>query len=548
MDSKSDKGGTSADNSRLDLQELTDPRETLERLRRSEMRYRRLFETAQDGILILEAEGGHIVDVNPFLLDFLGYEDAELFGKQLWEIGLFGDIEANREAFRVLIDKGFIRYDDLPLKTKDGKAKAVEFVSNVYNVGEERVIQCNIRDITDRKTAETNLQIMEDKLRQSKKLEAMGRLSGGIAHDFNNMLTAINGYTGLALTLVEPKTVLHGYLTQVLIAGERSSALTRQLLAFSRQQILEPRILGLNAVVVEMQPMLERLIGKAVSLGRNLDQELGCIRADPVQMQQILMNLVVNASDSMPEGGEITVSTRNAKLEGAYARLHPDVALHDFVLLTVSDNGSGMTPEVLVKAFDPFFTTKEFGKGTGMGLATVQGIVEQSCGHIVAESALGKGTVIRIYLPHAHGKEECPEGLAPSHGNGERGGETILIAEDEPMVREFVRHTLENHGYRILVADNGIAALELMRKTEGPIEILLTDLMMPGMNGRELAKNYSQERPGGAVLFMSGHIGDLSFEQNLMEGGVDFIQKPFTSEKLFEAVRGVAVRSGSKPG
>jgi two-component system, cell cycle sensor histidine kinase and response regulator CckA len=418
----------------------------------------------------------------------------------------------------------------------------------VYAAGEERVIQCNIRDITDRKTAETNLEMMEDKLRKSKKLEAMGRLSGGIAHDFNNMLTAITGYAGLALTLVEPKTVLHGYLTQVLIAGERSSALTRQLLAFSRQQILEPRILGLNAVVAEMQPMLERLIGKAVSLGRNLDPELGCIRADPVQMQQILMNLVVNASDSMPGGGEITVSTRNAKLDGAYARLHPDVALHDFVLLTVSDSGSGMTPEVLVKAFDPFFTTKEFGKGTGMGLATVQGIVEQSCGHIVAESVLGKGTVIRIYLPLASGTEECPEVPTPSHANGERGGETILIAEDEPMVREFVRHTLENHGYRILEAENGIAALELMRKTEGSIEILLTDLMMPGMNGRELARIYSQERPDAAVLFMSGHIGDLSFEQNLMEAGMDFIQKPFTSAKLLEAVHGAAVRSGSKPG
>jgi two-component system cell cycle sensor histidine kinase/response regulator CckA len=548
MESESDKGGTSADNSQLELNDLTDPHETLGRLRRSEMRYRRLFETAQDGILILEAKGGHIIDANPFLLEFLGYENAEMFGKQLWQIGLFEDIEANREAFRVLIEKSFIRYDDLPLKTKDGKAKAVEFVSNVYTVGEERVIQCNIRDITDRKAAEVNLRQTEEKLRQSKKLEAMGRLSGGIAHDFNNMLTAINGYTGLALNLVEPETVLHGYLTQVLLAGERSSALTRQLLAFSRQQILAPQVLRLNSVVVEMQPMLERLIGEAVSLGRSLEPELGCIRADPVQMQQILMNLVINASDSMPQGGDITISTRNARLDGAYARLHPDAALRDFVLLTVSDSGTGMTPEVLVQAFDPFFTTKEFGKGTGMGLATVQGIVEQSGGHIVVESALGKGTVFRIYLPITHDMEDCPAEPSPSHGSEERGGETILIAEDEPMVRAFVLHTLGNYGYRVLEAENGVAAQELMRKTECRIDMLLTDLMMPGMNGRELARRYSDTHPDGVVLFMSGHTDDLIFQQNLVEDGVDFIQKPFTPAKLIDAVRGMLVRGVSKPG
>ncbi|MEO6094535.1 MAG: ATP-binding protein [Fibrobacteria bacterium] len=544
MDSESDKGGTSADDSQFELHELTDPHGTLDRLRRSEMRYRRLFETAQDGILILEADGGLIVDANPFLLKFLGYEAAELFGKQLWEIGLFEDIEANREAFRVLIEKGFIRYDDLPLKTKDGKARAVEFVSNVYTVGEERVIQCNIRDITDRKAAEVILRQTEEKLRQSKKLEAMGRLSGGIAHDFNNMLTAINGYTGLALTLVEPETVLHGYLTQVLLAGERSSALTRQLLAFSRQQILAPRILNLNDVVIEMQPMLERLIGDAVSLGRNLERQLGCIRADPVQMQQILMNLVINASDSMPKGGEIIISTRNARLDGDYARLHPEASLLDFVLLTVSDSGKGMTPEVLMQAFDPFFTTKEFGKGTGMGLATVQGIVEQSNGHIVVESSLGKGTDFRIYLPLTPYAENCSEGTSPSNCIVESGGETILIAEDEPMVRAFVRHTLGNAGYRVLEADNGILALEVLREIEGPIEMLVTDLMMPGMNGRELARQYLEDRPDGVVLFMSGHIDDLIFQQNL-EAGTDFIQKPFTPAKLVEAVRGILVRAVS---
>ncbi len=516
--------------------DFTEPIESVDRLRRSEIRYRRLFETAQDGILLLDAEGGHIFDANPFLLNFLGYSHVELVGKQLWEIGLFHDIEANRSAFRTLKEKGFIRYDDLPLKTKQGLSREVEFVSNVYDVGDERVIQCNIRDVTSRKDAEKALFRSQESLRQSKKLEAMGRLSGGIAHDFNNMLTAINGYAGLALSMVEADGPLHDYLSQILLAGERSTALTRQLLAFSRQQILAPKILSINTVVSDMYAMLERLIDGSVILKRDLDPVLGCVKADLVQMQQILMNLVINARDSMSRGGKITIKSRNAEVDGDYALRHPEAAGQAYVMLSVSDTGTGMTKKVLAQAFDPFFTTKAFGKGTGMGLATVQGIVEQSGGHILVDSSPGKGSSFRIYLPRTDHEADCSAPVPSAEVAGDRGGEVVLLAEDETVVRAFVAKALEKYGYTVLQAANGIEALAVLESHQGPIHMLLTDLMMPNLNGRELAQHFNRLRPDSRVLFMSGHTDDIIFQQDLMAEGVSFIQKPFTASQLAKAM------------
>lgn len=542
LDEKARKRTDLREQVQTQLQSRTERKEAEVRLRRSEERYRRLFESARDGILILDAEGGHIADVNPFLSDFLGYTREELLGKQLWEIGLFKDIEANQEAFRILQEKGFIRYEDLPLKTKQGLSRDVEFVSNSYPVGDDTVIQCNIRDITERNEAQKAFHISEESLRQSKKMEGMGKLSGGIAHDFNNILTAVNGYAEMALSMAEPGGNQYGYLAEILKAGERATALTKQLLAFSRQQVLVPKVLRLNAIVTEMHGMLASLIGETVHIRQNLDPGLGRVQADVVQIQQILMNLVINAGDSMPQGGGITISTSNAYLDGEYAAQHPDVATKDYVLLSVRDTGTGMDADVKGRIFDPFFTTKELGKGTGMGLATVHGIVEQSKGHITVESSPGNGSTFRVYLPRTDREEEIPVVVPGAEDAGDHGSGIVLLVEDDAVVRTLVRKVLETHGYTVLEAANGAVAMAISQTHEDPISLLLTDLMIPGMNGRELARRFMRMRPEGQVLFMSGYTNDIAAQQDLVDEGGLFIQKPFSPGGLAEAVREVLKR------
>ncbi|MEO7425511.1 MAG: ATP-binding protein, partial [Fibrobacteria bacterium] len=462
----------------------------------------------------------------------------------LWELGFFQDTESNRQAFRLLKERGYVRYDDLPLRTKDGSSREVEFVSNIYAVDEQWVIQCNIRDITARKLAEKALSISETSLRQSQKLEAMGRLSGGIAHDFNNLLTVITGYADLAQTMVAPEGALRDTLDEILKAGERATGLTRQLLAFSRQQILAPKILGLNAIITDMRVMLARLIGESLFIFDDLDPDLGFVKVDLVQMQQILMNLVINARDSMPNGGEITITTRNSDLDREYAEEHPEVARENYVMLSVRDRGTGMAPDVKARIFDPFFTTKQIGKGSGMGLATVQGIVGQSGGYIMVESSLGKGSEFRIYLPRMKKEEQTPEIMTPmGDKDAYRGSETVLLAEDEEMVRTLVRTVLELSGYKVLESDGGAAALALARTYAGTIDLLLTDMLMNGLSGRELAESFLLLRPDTRVLFMSGYSDDLVIEDGLLgkEGG--FVQKPFAPTQLIKAVREALDRS-----
>jgi two-component system, cell cycle sensor histidine kinase and response regulator CckA len=399
--------------------------------------------------------------------------------------------------------------------------------------------ELDFRDIAGRKKADKTLQFSEEALRQSKKMEAMGKLSGGIAHDFNNMLTAINGYAGMALSMAEPQSELHGYLTQVMKAGDRATELIKQLLAFSRQQTLAPRILEPNTIVYDMHVMLSRLIGESVGLRLDLDPNLGHIKADTVQIQQILMNLVINARDAMPRGGEITIMTRNADLDRAYAILHPEAGDYDYVLLSVRDTGVGMDADVEARAFDPFFTTKEIGKGTGMGLATVKDIVEKSGGHITVESVLGKGSTFRIFLPRRD--QEAVEPAIPTivDAAGEQGAETVLLAEDDPIVREFIRKALERYGYKVLEAANGAMAMELIGAHGSPIDLLLTDLMMPDLNGWEVARNFLRMRTEGRVLFMSGYSEDSVARRDLIEAGGRFIQKPFTTPQLAAMIRDV---------
>ena len=521
----------------VEFQDVTDHKAAENLLKRSEDRYRRLFETAQDGILILDAQEGRIMDVNPFLAKLLGYSKEELLSKELWEIGLFKDIDANREAFKTLQEKGYVRYDDLPLKTKDGQKKEVEFVSNVYKVGDGEVVQCNIRDVTERKQTQEALHDAEENLRQSQKTEALGKLSGGIAHDFNNLLTAINGYADLCLGMEGQEGLMREYLSEILKAGQRASTLTHQLLAFSRKQILAPKVLNLSGIVTEVLSLLRRLIGENIKITTILDHELWLTRADPGQIHQVLLNLAVNARDALPNGGEIIIRTRNVKSDEFDPLPKDGQKPLQYAMLSVSDNGTGMNSEVMARIFDPFFTTKDFGKGSGMGLATVDGIVKQSGGQIKVESVLGEGSTFSIYLHRVDGEEEKPETRAVLKAERLRGTETILMVEDDAIVRNFTRRTLELHGYKVLEAEDGENALFMCEKHEGTIHLLLTDILMPGMNGRELADRFKMDHPHTPTLFMSGYTDEVVVHMGLLEEGDRFIQKPFAPAYLVEIVR-----------
>ena len=377
---------------------------------------------------------------------------------------------------------------------------------------------------------------LEEQLRQSQKMEGIGRLAGGIAHDFNNLLTAILGYAELMEAQLPDDEDLRSSLHEIRIAGERAAALTRQLLAFSRRQVLQPRILDLNLVVSEMEKLLRRLIGEDVVLTTRLDPGLASVRADPGQLEQVLMNLAVNARDAMPGGGTLTIETRNAQLDAVFAAAHPCARVGRYVVLVVADTGTGMSAEVLSHAFEPFFTTKEQGKGTGLGLATAYGIVAQSDGFITIESAPGLGTTFRIHFPRVAGRASVS-----SSGNRQRvsprGAETILLVEDEPGVRRLSRTILESLGYHVLEAASGEKALEVARAHVGEIHLVATDVIMPGMSGRVLWDRLRPLRPRTRVLFVSGYTDDAIAPHGVLESGTAFLQKPFTPHGLAEKVR-----------
>jgi len=502
-----------------------------EALRASEARYRRLFETAQDGILILDGHSGLIIDVNPFLINLLDYPREEFIGKTLWDIGPFRNIEASKAAFRELQDKEYIRYEDLPLEARDGRRVNVEFVSNVYGVNGKSVIQCNIRDITARKRAEE----VDERLRQSQKMEAIGQLAGGVAHDFNNLLGVILGYCELLELGLAPDDSKRRMVEQIHNAGDHATALTRQLLAFSRRQVMRPAVLDLNRVITGMETMLRRLIGEHIEITTALLPDLGRVKADPSQIEQILMNLAVNARDAMPSGGTLTIETTNVELEDDDARQRAEVKAGSYVMLAMSDTGVGMDRETQARIFEPFFTTKRPGQGTGLGLSTVYGIVKQSAGYIYAYSEMGKGTTFRVYLPRVGGEAEIlkREEKLSTHG----GTETILLVEDNAPLRELARTMLEGLGYAVLDVGHPSEAIRTAERHDGPIPLLITDLLMPQINGRVLAKTLTAARPEMKVLYTSGYSSVACVEQGELEPGCPLLEKPFTREALAKRVR-----------
>jgi hypothetical protein len=411
---------------------------------------------------------------------------------------------------------------------RDGSTFPINLAVTEFQLHNRRYFVAIVRDISEQKT-------LEAQLHQSQKMEAFGQLAGGVAHDFNNLLTVISGYSELLLAMLPADDEKRGMVTDIRDAGNRAASLTRQLLAFSRRQIIQPRVLDLNAVVADVERMLRRVIGEDVQLVTVLQPAISAVRADPVQVEQVILNLAVNSRDAMPDGGMLTIETSEVELGESYTNAYADVRPGRFVMLAIRDTGSGITPEVKARLFEPFFTTKGVGRGTGLGLAVVQGIVSQSDGIIDVETGAGAGTTFRIYLPAV---EEQPAtlpdaGLEPSPS----GSEAVLLVEDDDSVRGVTAVALRGFGYTVVAARSGRAALELMTSRPERIDLLVSDVVMPDMNGRELSELLLARYPEMRVLFLSGYTDDAVVRHGVLRAEVAFLQKPFTPIVLATKVR-----------
>jgi nitrogen-specific signal transduction histidine kinase len=382
----------------------------------------------------------------------------------------------------------------------------------------------------------TDRRALEDQFRQAQKMEAVGRLAGGVAHDFNNLLMVISGYAEVILAQVDPASPLHEKGRAIQLAADRATTLTRQLLAFSRKQLLELKVVDVNAIVQDMERLLRPLIGENIDLVTILSPQAAHTRADAGQLEQVIMNLVVNAKDAMPTGGKLTLRTENVVLDENHRGGQQFIRPGNYVTLLVSDTGMGMDRETQSRIFEPFFTTKEKGKGTGLGLSTVYGIVKQSGGYVVVQSELGRGTTFHIYLPHVEGAAEKHSVAVPEAVGGT---ETILLVEDEESVRHLVRDTLSAKGYQVVEAENGETGMAAAARHQGNIDLVITDVVMPGMGGREMVKQLIETRPETKVLYLSGYTEDAIVSDGSIEKGTAFLQKPFTLQSLSRKVREV---------
>jgi two-component system cell cycle sensor histidine kinase/response regulator CckA len=748
-------------------------------LRASEIRYRRLFEAARDGILILDAVTGEITAVNPFLADLLGYSTPTIVGKKLWDLGPLQNIKESKVRFKALQSQQSIRYDDLPLETSDGRTIDVELISNLYRSEEEQVVQCNVRDITERKRVEkehqasderyatlfayapdgiliadresryldanpsmcrmlgysrdeliglhasdivapaetphiapalvliaesaeyhrewqfrrkdgstfpaeviatampngnllamirnvternqsdmvlrrteermrftlesahigvwdmdylsgvlqwsnvleeqyglapgtfdgtfetfgerihpddrasvleiiassmktgsdftvlhrtikpdgtvrwlsgsgrtllddsghplravgisqdvTERRVLEAQFQQAQKMEAVGRLAGGVAHDFNNLLTVILGFCELLLAGCDPDDARRSDITEIQKAGTRAARLTTQLLAFSRKQIIEPSLLDLNAILSDMRPMLGRLIREDVKIMLGLPPRLGCVKADRGQIEQVVLNLIVNAQDAMPSGGTLTIETANIDLDEHYAAMHTEVTPGPHVALTVTDSGVGMSSDVMQHLFEPFFTTKPEGQGTGLGLATVHGIAARNGGSVNVYSEVGRGSSFKVYFPLAGHAATIADTPPPPPPRASEGGETVMVVEDAGGLRELTKRLLETQGYTVVTAGNAEEAVRLFDEHPS-IDVLLTDVVMPGPSGPELTKQLIARRPGLKVIYMSGYTDEAIVQHGVLQPGIAFLHKPFSSGALGRKIREV---------
>ncbi len=514
------------------FRDVTERKRAEDALRAALQRLEALLNNIPDIAWMKDRQGRFIAVNEPFLRaigrsreQIIGQTDRDIFPAELAE-------KFQSEDRQVLLGGKHLEVTDR-LTLADGRKVLIETIkSPIYGEGGQPTGTAGIaRDVTERKQ-------LEEQLLQSQKMEAIGRLAGGVAHDFNNLLTAISGYSDLLLRELPEESALRSHAEEIQKAGERAAALTQQLLAFSRRQVLEPRVVNLNAALANLEKMLRRLIGEDIELVTSAQPDLWPVKADPGQIEQVVLNLAVNARDAMPNGGRLTVSTQNTELDEEAARNSPPTRPGSYVLLAVADSGAGMSPETRSRLFEPFFTTKEVGKGTGLGLSTVYGIVKQSGGYIWVESEPGAGSVFKIFLPKSLETPE-PVRVAVASGPAPSGSETILLVEDEPEVRALVQKFLLMHGYKVLPASSAEDAIELSGRYDGHIDLLLTDVVMPGETGRDLARRLLVARPRMRVLYMSGYTDDSVFLQGGLSRGEAYLQKPFTPEALAKKVREV---------
>ena len=510
--------------------DITERKRAEEELLQSEQRYRLLFEQNPQPMWVFDLETLSFLEVNEAAIYHYGYAREEFLKMTI------KDIRPPEDVPNLLDNVSRItpQYEEAGTwrhRKKDGTIIDVEITAHEVTFYRRPAQMVLAYDVTERG-------LLEEQLRQSQKMEAVGQLAGGVAHDFNNLLTVITGYSDLMLRRLDNKSPIRSSLEEIKKAGERAASLTRQLLAFSRKQVLQPKMLQLNAIVADVDKMLRRLIGEDIDLLTLLEPSLGQIKADPGQIEQVILNLAVNARDAMPQGGKLTIETANVYLDNQYARRHTAIQPGHYVMLAMSDTGCGIDAETQVRMFEPFFTTKEQGKGTGLGLSTVYGIVRQSGGHLWVYSEVGKGTTFKIYLPRIDGPTEGGEARdAPAELP--LGRETVLLTEDEEQVRQMIRMILEMGGYRVLEASSGEEALTLYKQHEGQIDLIMTDVVMPGMSGRELAQSLETLHPGIKVLYMSGYTDDAIVRHGLLAQEIAFLQKPFTPDALMRKVREV---------
>jgi PAS domain S-box-containing protein len=505
-------------------------RATQESLDRSESNFRSLVTNAPYGICRCDNQGV-LLSVNPSLAAMLGYpRPEEITGKHLG--GLYADAQQwFQTADHFHAGKEFNNLST-ELVRQDGTTMLARISARIIPNGRKgSTFQLFMEDITERRG-------LEQQLRQAQKMEAIGRLAGGIAHDFNNLLMVISGYSEFLLERLGPDLSLRGPAQEIANAAQRATSLTRQLLAFSRKQMLAPKVLDLNEVVTENLKMLTRMIGEDIDLVMVPSPAIGAVRADPGQIDQVIMNLAVNARDAMPEGGKLTIETANVSLDESFARMHAPLEAGDYVMLSISDTGLGMDSETQSRIFEPFFTTKG-AKGTGLGLSTVYGIVKQSGGYIFVDSRPQRGTRFRAYFPRVDKEDAAAAQESLGLPRPDRGQETILLVEDETNLRRLARQYLETQGYKILEAEDGAAALQIVEGHKGPIDLLFTDVVMPGMNGRELALAITAQRPAIRVLYMSGYTENAIGHNGTLYAGINLLQKPFSLPALKDKVREV---------
>ena len=520
----------------LAIEDITGRKRLEDLLRESEERYRRIFETASDGIVLFEKNEGHIVHANPAAEKMLGYSEEEYKGKMLKDIGVPLDMSDFPAIMQSLSRGGILNYDDVQVKTKSGHY----IDTDIYMVDRASLAQCNIRDVTERKQEEKEKQTLREQLRHSQKMEAVGTLAGGIAHDFNNILNVIIGYGTMVMDKLEDGSPLKENANEVLIAAERAATLTKRLLLFSRKRPVTVSPVDINEVILDMQKMLVRTIREDIEFKLDLADRPLIVMADAGQIEQVLMNLATNARDAMPEGGRLTIGTGLEELDDEYVAGYGYGKPGTYALITVADTGHGMDTETRKKIFDPFYTTKAIGEGTGLGLAISYGIIKQHSGYIKAYSEPGQGTVFKISLPlseEAVSLDNKPKGFSTKGGD-----ETVLVAEDDADLRELAVIVLESLGYSVISAEDGEDAIAKFMENRERISLALLDMIMPKKSGKDVSEAIRKVSPRTKILFSTGYPTNSITTKELTDAGFDLIKKPFLPRDLLLKVREVLDR------